>query len=43
VFDEDVARYLAGGADGVLRKPLEMPELAGVLDRVRQGALERPD
>jgi PAS domain S-box-containing protein len=37
VFDEDVARYLAAGADGVLRKPLELPELAGVLERVRQG------
>jgi CheY-like chemotaxis protein len=38
VFDEDVARYLAAGADGVLRKPIELPELAGVLERVRQGS-----
>jgi PAS domain S-box-containing protein len=36
VFAEDVARYMAAGADGVLRKPLELPELAGVLDEVRQ-------
>src|SRR6202012_5585038 len=35
VFDEDVARYMAAGADGVLRKPIELPELAGVLERAR--------
>jgi signal transduction histidine kinase len=34
VFDEDVARYLAAGADGVLRKPIELPELAAMLERV---------
>jgi two-component system, sensor histidine kinase len=37
VFDEDVARYLAAGADGVLRKPIELPELAAVLERVGAG------
>jgi len=37
VFDEDVARYMAAGADGVLRKPIELPELARVLDRAREG------
>lgn len=35
VFDEDVARYMAAGADGVLRKPIELPQLAAALDRVR--------
>lgn len=35
VFDEDVARYMAAGADGVLRKPIELPELAGVLEKAR--------
>ncbi len=34
VFEEDVARYLAAGADGVLRKPIELPELAAMLDRI---------
>jgi signal transduction histidine kinase len=43
VFDEDVARYIAAGADGVLRKPIELPELAGVLDRVREGAFAEAD
>jgi signal transduction histidine kinase len=37
VFDEDVASYMAAGADGVLRKPIELPELAGVLAGVRKG------
>ncbi|WAC58641.1 response regulator [Brevundimonas sp. SL130] len=31
VFDEDVARYMAAGADGVLRKPIEPPALQAVL------------
>jgi len=31
VFEEDVARYRAAGADGVLRKPIELAELFGVL------------
>ena len=39
VFDEDVARYMAAGADGVLRKPIELPELAGALNRAREGLL----
>ncbi|MGC1303118.1 MAG: ATP-binding protein [Caulobacteraceae bacterium] len=34
VFDEDVARYMAAGADGVLRKPIELPELSRVLEHV---------
>ena len=31
VFDEDVARYMAAGADGVLRKPIEPSALQAVL------------
>ncbi|MFN6982157.1 MAG: response regulator [Brevundimonas sp.] len=31
VFDEDVARYMAAGADGVLRKPIEIAALQAVL------------
>jgi len=27
VFDEDVARYMAAGADGALRKPIEIQAL----------------
>ncbi|MES2032971.1 MAG: response regulator [Pseudomonadota bacterium] len=34
VFDEDVARYRAAGADGVIRKPIEVRELFDVLARV---------
>ncbi|GAA0621556.1 hypothetical protein GCM10009422_16660 [Brevundimonas kwangchunensis] len=34
VFDEDVARYIASGADGVLRKPIEIAALHGVLSTV---------
>lgn len=32
VFDEDVARYRAAGADGVLRKPIEIPALQAALE-----------
>lgn len=32
VFDEDVARYLEAGADGVLRKPIEIDALQAVLN-----------
>ena len=31
VFDEDVARYMDAGADGVLRKPIELPALHAAL------------
>ena len=31
VFDEDVARYLSAGADGVLTKPIQLTELFRVL------------
>lgn len=34
VFDEDVAGYMAAGADGVLRKPIEVDELFDVITLV---------
>lgn len=34
VFDEDVARYTAAGADGVLRKPIEITELQRVITTI---------
>jgi CheY-like chemotaxis protein len=34
VFDDDVARYMAAGADGVLRKPIEIAALQAVLASV---------
>ena len=30
-FDDDVARYLAAGADGVLKKPIEIAALQSVI------------
>lgn len=33
VFEEDVANYLADGADGVLRKPIDLAELFDLLAR----------
>ncbi len=38
VFDEDVARYRAAGADGVLRKPIEIEALHGALAAVAEAA-----
>jgi signal transduction histidine kinase len=35
VFKEDVERYLAAGADGILTKPIEVPALFGVLGAAR--------
>lgn len=40
VFEEDVARYLAAGADGVLRKPIE---IAALRDVVLQAAARAAD
>jgi CheY-like chemotaxis protein len=34
VFEEDVQRYLAAGADGVLKKPIDMRELLGLVAQV---------
>jgi len=36
VFEDDVARYLAAGADGVLRKPIELPALSAALTKVAE-------
>lgn len=36
VFEEDVTRYMAAGADGVLRKPIEIPALHAVLAQVSE-------
>jgi two-component system, sensor histidine kinase len=36
VFDADVQRYLAAGADGVLRKPIELVELYACLEEAEQ-------
>jgi signal transduction histidine kinase/ActR/RegA family two-component response regulator len=38
VFDEDVARYRAAGADGVLRKPIEIEALHRALAETAAGA-----
>ena len=35
VFAEDVQRYLAAGADGVLKKPIDVRELFGLIERSR--------
>jgi len=37
VFEEDVRRYLAAGADGVLRKPIDVRELFALVERSRSG------
>ena len=34
VFDEDVRRYMAAGADGVLKKPVDVRELYRVIGEV---------
>ena len=36
VFDDDVARYLAHGADGVLRKPIDTVALFSLLAQVAE-------
>lgn len=36
VFDADVQRYLAAGADGVLKKPIELVELYACLEEAEQ-------
>jgi CheY-like chemotaxis protein len=40
VFDEDVRRYLAAGADGVLKKPIDLNELYGVISQVSAAVLQ---
>ena len=38
VFEEDVRRYLAAGADGVLKKPIDVRELFALVERSRTTA-----
>jgi CheY-like chemotaxis protein len=37
VFEEDVKRYFAAGADGVLKKPVDVRELFALVERARSG------
>jgi len=37
VFDDDIARYLETGADGVLRKPIDVPALFTLLAQIAEG------
>jgi signal transduction histidine kinase/ActR/RegA family two-component response regulator len=41
VFDEDVARYRAAGADGVLKKPIDLNELFGAIQAAANRAETR--
>lgn len=43
VFDADVQRYLAAGADGVLKKPIELVELYACLEEAEQIAYAQTD
>jgi len=38
VFEEDMQRYLAAGADGVLKKPIDVRELFALIERTRSEA-----
>ena len=42
VFEEDVRRYLQAGADGVLKKPIDVRELFALVERARAGRPLRP-
>jgi signal transduction histidine kinase/CheY-like chemotaxis protein len=42
VFEEDVRRYLDAGADGVLKKPIDVRELFGLMERARSGSGPTP-
>jgi CheY-like chemotaxis protein len=42
VFEEDVQRYLAAGADGVLKKPIDMRELLGLVAQVSASRATAP-
>jgi CheY-like chemotaxis protein len=43
VFEEDVRRYLEAGADGVLKKPIDVRELFALVERTRMGAAAAED
>jgi CheY-like chemotaxis protein len=40
VFDDDVSRYLDGGADGVLRKPIDVAVLFTLLAEIAERLVE---
>lgn len=40
VFEDDVARYMAAGADGVLRKPLEIAALQALINQTAEQPAE---
>jgi CheY-like chemotaxis protein len=42
VFEEDVRRYLAAGADGVLKKPIDVRELFALMERSRSRGCAAP-
>ena len=42
IFDDDIASYLADGADGVLRKPIDVAALFTLLARVAETLVVRP-
>jgi signal transduction histidine kinase len=42
VFEEDVRRYLDAGADGVLKKPIDVRELFALMERSRSGSGPTP-
>jgi signal transduction histidine kinase len=42
VFEEDVKRYLAAGADGVLKKPIDVRELFALVERSRSASSNPP-
>ncbi|WP_396593662.1 hybrid sensor histidine kinase/response regulator [Brevundimonas sp. R86498] len=41
VFEEDIARYMAAGADGVLKKPIDLPALHAVLGEAAAARMRR--
>ena len=40
VFEEDVTRYMTAGADGVLRKPIEIAALHALILQVFEGGTD---
>jgi CheY-like chemotaxis protein len=42
VFEDDVRRYLAAGADGVLKKPIDVRELFALMERSRPASGPTP-
>jgi CheY-like chemotaxis protein len=42
VFEEDLRRYLSAGADGVLKKPVDVRELFALVAQTRSAAAAAP-